>query len=256
MGCGFFVRYHSSHSYCKPSAVVTVADNLTSIDMYLILNDLSYFNSEDCCDSIMDLIDEAAQRHIDYGKKTNVFKILKKQIVELNKEYGNDEEGYEAESSIWTNLSSTVDDLVEDFKKLANEKLKPVDFDTHLNKIAIYEKLSYDEMLAISNLSDAFYEAVNKDDFDNDSLSVINRKLSKIVSGLPKLLEKKFKAESENGLLKSALKKCNFKEVLIDYISNVNLVKLALYQEYEMEGETFLDNLDDLYFQLKELNEQ
>ncbi len=245
--CCCFMRHH--YSYSEPSGQITVSDNITGFDMKLVLEDLSFFNSEDCDYMYGELINHAKFLHRHYCKVTNVFQILyKKMKIEYKAADGDEDDMFAPEHPIWYSLHRAVDNLADRFEELVTAKINFVDFDTYLAKMVVNEKLNKEELFAVNDLLSDLEAAVVLPAFDSNArLSTIIRRISKIAVNLPDVFDKLVDNKiNNNDNLKSAFNKCNFREVLKEYVSNTDLIKLALYKDYEYEDGGLSEKLEEL----------
>ena len=243
----FFTRHH--RSYSEPDGTLTVSDNITGFDMKMVLDALAFFNSEDCDYMYQELIGHASDLHDYYGSVTNVFQILQKNMEDALEERAAEDETFDIDDymldgydSLYDNVHSTVDSLAESFEELVKNKVNFVDFDAYPDKIVVREELTEDELSAVDDLVCDLKDCVDVSDVDD------NEEMSEVALNLPKVWDNLIAENVENNEdLKTALSKCNFREVLTDYAKNTDLIKWAIYKRDGFDDDSIDDNLDELY---------
>jgi predicted regulator of amino acid metabolism with ACT domain len=244
MGC-FFTRHHYP-SYSQPDSV-TVSDKITVFQMKQIVRSLRFFSSEDCDYMYGEIIDSVKHLHRGYKAYTNVFRVLYGKMKDDLKVRGGDDmfDGYD---SIWYDLHRTIDGLAEEVEKMVVEKTHFVDFDAYPDKVVVREKLSEEELSAVDDLRYELEETIELPDLEAARMFTVERRLTKYASTLPKKWDRLItKAVKENENLKSAFSKCNFREVLNEYVSNTDLITVTLYKDYDEYDDVMSQNLQDLY---------
>ena len=187
-----------------------------------------------------------------------------------------DDEDYwfDGDSSIWDTLRMTVADVTRRFKAVAGTKLKFVDF--YANKLTVSKKLDEEELRSIrafiKDFVDDFHESDEYDEVANEFLrqdiewadaAEIKDFLDEYVSTLNVLafFESWMNDKDLDDAVKVSFSKCNFVDVVKEYLSNSELMKFVLYydignynDEFESKDFTLSSDMDKLYFHLKEVN--
>ena len=187
-----------------------------------------------------------------------------------------DDEDYwfDGDSSIWDTLRMTVADVTRRFKAVAGTKLKFVDF--YANKLTVSKKLDEEELRLIRTFIDDFIDDFHETEEYDEVASEFSYKdiqwadeaeikdfLDEHVSTLNVLafFESWMNDKDLDDAVKVSFSKCNFVDVVKEYLSNSELMKFVLYydvgnddNDFERKEFTLSDDMNKLYFHLEEVN--
>ena len=177
---------------------------------------------------------------------------------------------FDGDDAIWDTLRMTVNEVTDRFKVAVQDKLKFVDF--YANKLIISEKLTEEELRLIRTFINNFVRNFHETDEYDEIASEFSYKniqwadkdeikdfLDKYISTLNVLA---FFELQVDDTVKIAFSKCNFVDVVKEYLSNSDLINFVLYydighynEEFESADFTLSDDMKKLYVHLKEVND-